>query len=251
MKLLSLKNLSIIAAIALYSCGGNAENKTTDQSDSTEVAASEAEKDEETSKTVNTSSGKKYEIKSGVVKYKMSIMGMDTDVEIYFDDYGAKEANLASATMEMMGMSIETKTRTVTKDGWQYTIDEKEQTGTKMEMKDEFSMQNFDPSKLQGEMKKAYETALENATSDNFLGKDCKVIDLKDTQNNNSSKIWLWKNIPLKYSATNEQGTFEMAAVAVEEKDVDAALFDIPSNIEFKEVSPEMLQEQLEKMGGQ
>lgn len=248
MKLLALKSIVIMTAIGLYACGGSNDNQNTAADDSSQTI-SEQPTEAETATTDEPSSNMRYEIESGVVKYKMNVMGMDTDIDVYFDNYGDKEASIATAKVAMMGMNIETKTRTVTKDGYQYNIDENEKSGTKMKVQQKFNFQNFDARKLSGDMKKVYEEALANATDDTFLGKACKVVTLKFEEQNVESKLWLWKNISLKYQAKTPQGAFEMAAVSVEEKAVDQVVFEIPADIEFKEVSMKDLEKQLEKLG--
>ena len=65
-----------------------------------------------------------YEVKSGIVTMEMDMMGRKIVQEIYFDDYGTKQA----MKMDFQGQKV----RAVEVDGEYIMIDEASMTGTKM-----------------------------------------------------------------------------------------------------------------------
>jgi hypothetical protein len=118
-----MKNLLLLALLAMFiiSCGSN---------ESTENTTDEQTNEETTGE--NTSSNQKYDIESGYVKYKMSMMGMETHVTQYFKNYGKTEATITE--MEMMGQKM--KTINIRKDNYIYGYSEGQKQGTKVKMDD-------------------------------------------------------------------------------------------------------------------
>ena len=88
-----MKRLAIIAVLAAFCVGAQAQEKL-------------------------------YEVKSGKITMEMDMMGQTMVQEIYFDDYGAKQATV----MNMQGQ----KMRQITKDGSNIMIADAAKTATKM-----------------------------------------------------------------------------------------------------------------------
>lgn len=243
-----LSNVSTIAlSIAMFFACGETNSKSAENSEKDQVQTDVVNEVEE-SYSITTDNQHRYDIKSAKVTYKMDMMGISSDVITYFDDYGEKEATISKAKVSMMGMNVETESHTVTKDGYIYNFDMQEKTGTRMKVPEDFDFKRFDLRQMPEDMKAEFDEAMNNATTETFLGKECKVIELKDEETKNSSKLWLWKNIALKYQITSEAGTFDFAATSVEEQAVDSKVFDIPSEIAFEEVTQEELEKQMEMM---
>jgi len=239
MKILSKQNLFLFALLLCIACGQDSVSNAETVVDGNPVAEQEGHL---------AKNNYRYGIKSGIVTYKMVVMGMPTEIVTYFDQYGDVEATISKVVAKVMGMSVETESKTITKDGYVYSIDMEEKTGTKVKLSDDFDYRSFDLRKLDGEMKQQFENALAHAKTETFLGKTCKVIEMKDGNVGTDSKIWLWKNIPLRYSINSAQGKIEMQASSVEEKAVDSHFFEVPSDISFREVGPDDLEKQLDML---
>jgi len=213
-----MKNLLLLALLAMFiiSCGSSEsnENKTDEQTT-------------EESTTKNVDQDKKYEIESGYVKYKMSMMGMETKVTQYFKDYGKIEATVTE--MEMMGKKM--TTNSLRKDDYFYSYTDEQKQGTKLKMEDE--------TIADGEMAKIDEETIlaqggKKLASEEILGKECTVFELStDTE---KSKFWIWKSLVLKMTATQNNMEVTMEATEVKEtSDFPSGIFDVPGDIEFIE----------------
>jgi len=96
---LALSVASVLFIGIMNSCGGSSD-ATDENSDSIKMS------DESVTHT-GLGEGKKYEIKSGIVKYKPIefMKGITTQETLYFDDYGKKEAKESVTETSMMGIS--------------------------------------------------------------------------------------------------------------------------------------------------
>ena len=135
-----MKRLAIIAVLAAFCVGAQAQEKL-------------------------------YEVKSGKITMEMDMMGQTMVQEIYFDDYGAKQATV----MNMQGQ----KMRQITKDGSNIMIDDAAKTATKMpamgmmgggEQRINFS--NLDEKTIK-------KNKIQEAGEETVAGKTCKVYKYK------------------------------------------------------------------------
>lgn len=179
---------------------------------------------------LTTKKGKhKYEIKSGIVEYKTQTMGTDVVQTLYFDNYGAKEAN--EIAMEIAG--IKSNTRTINKDGYMYNLDITTKTGTKTKT---FAASGADInfSELTDEMVKRMD--LRKVGSEDFAGKTCDkyTIDYKDLSMKGSFLVW--KGVPLKSEVDLSTIHTTMVAKNFEENaDVPAEKFEVPADYNITE----------------
>ena len=209
-----MKNLLLLALMAMFIFACNS-NESTDKEN----------KDEE---RVEISSGdKRYEVESGYISYKTSMMGIDTKITQYFKDYGKIEATVTE--MEMMGQK--TTTRTLRKDNYIYSYSVDQKVGTKIKLDD--------VAANEGEMGKLDEETIEamgglKVGSEEILGKECAVfeVNIDDAK----SKYWIWKNMILKMVASQNQMEVTMEATELKEtSDFPDGIFDVPENINFTE----------------
>jgi len=114
MKILSC---AIITAFVMFSisCSNNQGTKQTGTKDTVQTTASNNQPE--------VKAPKKYDIKSGIVTYKTSVMGMDNSMTLYFDDYGAKEMRETVTELKMMGTVSRKVTISLEKDGFRYNYD--------------------------------------------------------------------------------------------------------------------------------
>ena len=119
-----MKNIYLLSLITLFFFACN-EGTSTNQNDTeqTEETSSESE------------SLKKYPFKSGTVKYVSDAMGMQTTLQLYFKDFGAEECSVSE--IEMMGQKM--TMRSLTKDGYLYSLEMSQKRGTKMKVEADFS----------------------------------------------------------------------------------------------------------------
>ena len=213
-----MKNLLFLALIAMFifSCGSGESKDNKNEEQTTEKSTTEKKEQD-----------KKYEIESGFIKYKMSMMGMETKVTQYFKDYGKTEATVTE--MEMMGQKM--KTTSLRKDDYFYSYTEDQKKGTKLKMDDE--------AVAEGEMAKIDEKTIlaqggKKLSSEELLGKECAVYEV--STNGENSKFWIWKGLMLKMTATQNNMEVTMEATEINEtSDFPSGTFDIPKDIEFVE----------------
>lgn len=213
-----MKNVLLLALFAMFiiSCGSDeSKENTTDETATEETTVK------------NSDEGKKYDIESGYVKYKMSMMGMETHVAQYFKDYGKMEATITE--MEMMGQKM--KTTSLRKDGYIYGYSAEQKQGTKVKLEE--------TGATEGEMAKLDEEMIlaqggKKVANEEILGKECNVYEINtDTE---KSKFWIWKSLVLKMVASQNGMEATMEATEIKEtSDFPQGIFDIPEGIEFIE----------------
>jgi hypothetical protein len=168
----------------------------------------------------------KYGIRSGIVEYKTTVMGMDANQTLFFDDYGAKEAT--QVEMDMMGMKI--RTYTLTKDGTVYNFDPDKKTGTKSTLSAQSGTVDFEniSQEVQKEMK------LKKVGEENFLGKTCDKFTIDYEKMKMTGDYLVWKGIALKTNVDMGSMKIALYALKVEENVViPAEKFEIPADIKF------------------
>lgn len=183
--------------------------------------------------------GKKYEIKAGTFTYTMTLPGFGpVDTVTYFDDFGAKECTESKSELSMFGQTIKQHSRTVIKDGYSYTLDMIQKTGTKTKL----------DAMMSGDMKLGF-AAMANSMKDSveikelgteeFLGKECRKVQMKLKDGSSNGTYWLWKNISLKMESQDPESKqkFVFAASKVEElANVAADMFEIPADFKITEM---------------
>jgi hypothetical protein len=219
-----------VASVALFSCNSSSNNENSD-SDSAVV--------EETGNASST--GKKYSMEKGMVKYTMEVMGMKTSSILWFDAFGQKECMETSA--EMMGMK--STSRQFKKDGFAYNINMDAKTGTKIKINtDQFDPTDMKFDDLTDEIKTKYN--LKEEGSESFMGKDCKIwsIDYQGSK----GKFWVWNNIALKTEMSSGGLKIEMKAIEFSENPtLPAGIFDVPQGVTITETN---MNDAMKGMGG-
>jgi hypothetical protein len=173
------------------------------------------------------SSSERYGIKSGILIYKNSMMGMEVKITQYFKEYGEIEATITE--MEMMGQK--NKQISLRKDGYYYSYSEGQKEGAKFKIDVNDSTSN---------KKLTEETILKEGGkkvgSEDVLGKECTVYEIPGESG--QSKLWVWKNMMLKMVAQQDQMEITMEATELKEtSDFPEGVFDLPADINFKEMT--------------
>jgi hypothetical protein len=207
----------LISAFFLYICckNSNQQQTTTPESGNNEVVAKTSTPAIDASSTT-----KRYSVKSGNVVYKTS---MGVVQALYFDDFGAKEAFVTEFDMGIAKIK-ETQIR---KDGFQYLFKEGEKTGTKVK----WITNDVDYNNLDVEMMKRYK--VKDLGNESIAGRKCKKYSIEF--GSSPMYTWIWNNIMIKSITKMAGAEMIIEATKIEEGPVDAAIFEIPSNITFKE----------------
>ena len=174
---------------------------------------------------------KRYEVKSGIITMEMDMMGRKVVQEIYFDDYGAKQATMS----EMRGQ----KTRGVEVNGEMLMINDAENTAMKMPAMGGMGMGgstekiNF----LNKDEKYIKKNKIKVIGTDTYLGRECTkyTVNLFMMGQVVKQTVWVYKGITLKSSMATDFGEMVQAATKLEEDvEIPAATFEVPEGIKIE-----------------
>ncbi len=170
---------------------------------------------------------KRYEIKSGIVDYKMesggNFMGIKTKSsgtqKLYFKAYGNKEVRIIEDDTVTMGHPSKTRTLTKIENGTVYTVDETNRQIIKQDIAAMKQMQKDGKnlSVMGKEMLK--QLGAQKRGTEKILGYTCEVWEMQGI------KMCLYKGIPLKI-VSHFMG-FEHKEIAT------SAKFDIPVDDQY------------------
>lgn len=174
---------------------------------------------------------KLYEVKSGIITMQMDMMGRPIVQEIYFDDYGTKQATMS----EMRGRKI----RAVVVDGETLMINDEEKTAMKMPamgMGGGDSKVNF----LNKDEKYLKKNKVKEVGTDIYLGRECTKYTVAMFMMGQVVKqtVWVYKGITLKSSVNTDFGEMvQQATNLVEDAEIPASIFEVPEGITIQEMS--------------
>ena len=170
-----------------------------------------------------------YEVKSGIVTMEMDMMGRKVVQEIYFDDYGAKQATI----MEFQGK----KMRAIDVKGENVMIDDENKTATKMPA---MGMTNEKINFLDKSEKNIRKNKIKELGTETVAGKECTKYSvavfvmgqvLKQT-------VWVYKGITLKSSISTDFGEMVQEATSiVEDVEIPAETFEMPEGVKIQQMS--------------
>ena len=201
----------LVALFAFVACGGS---KTNDK----ESTKTEKEETEETSESTDIS--KVYKVKSGHVVYNTT---MDMTIDTWFDDYGNKQYSES----KMVIFGEESGTISYIIDGYKYDYSIGTKEGTKVPY---YAAPTTDYKDVSKEDIEKY--GIEKHGKETIAGKECDVVSIKEPM---ASKVWIWEGIPMKTVTKLGKEDFVMEVTEIEITDVDAAKFELPKDVTFKE----------------
>ena len=199
----NMKRLAIIAVLAAFCVGAQAQEKL-------------------------------YEVKSGKVTMEMDMMGQTMVQEIYFDDYGAKQATV----MNMQGQ----KMRQIAQDGSNIMIDDAAKTATKMPAmgmmggEQRINFNNLDEKTIK-------KNKIQEAGEETVAGKTCKVYKYKVMMMGQavSATACVYKGIVLKSTTSTDFGEMGQKATKIEENiTIDPSMFTVPEGVKIQEMDMSM-----------
>ena len=178
---------------------------------------------------------KLYEVKSGKVTMEMDMMGQAMVQEIYFDDYGAKQATVMNFNGQKM--------RQIKKDGSTLMINDADKTATKMPaMGPMGGEQSINFSNL--DEKTVKKNKIQEAGEETVAGKTCKVYKYKVMMMGQavSATACVYKGIVLKSTTETGFGEMTQKATSVEENiNIEASMFTVPEGVKIQEMDMSMM----------
>lgn len=171
-----------------------------------------------------------YEVKSGIVTMEMEMMGRKVIQEIYFDDFGAKQA----MKMEMRGKKI----RAIEIDGENIMIDDEAMTAFRMPAMGLGGNEkiNF----LDKSEKNIKKNKIKELGTEVIAGKECTKYSVAIFMMGQVVKqqVWVYKGITLKTAISTDYGEMGMTATSiVEDVEIPAETFEVPEGIEIQTMS--------------
>ena len=175
---------------------------------------------------------KRYEVKSGIVTMDMDMMGRKIVQEIYFDDYGAKQATIS----EMRGR----KMRGVEVNGEMVMINDAENTAMKMPAMGMGGGSNERINFLNTDPKYIKKNKIKVVGTETYLDRECTKYTVALFMMGQVVKqtAWVYKGIVLKSSMATDFGEMVQAATKLEEDvEIPAATFEVPEGVEIQTMS--------------
>ena len=175
---------------------------------------------------------KLYEVKSGIVTMEMDMMGQAMVQEIYFDDYGAKQATLSNFGGRKMRMLVV--------DGSNVMVNDEEKTATRMPMMGQGEKVNF--TNLDEKAIKKYK--VKELGTEVVADKECKKYQITVFMMGQPQKqtVWVYKGITLKTSSSSDFGEMVQKATKLQENvEIPASMFTIPEGVQVKDMDMGMM----------
>ena len=170
---------------------------------------------------------KLYTVKSGIVTMEMDMMGQKIVQEIYFDDYGVKQATLSNFGGR--------KSRNIVVDGETVMVNDDEKTAMKMPMMGQRETVNF--SNLDEKAIKKYK--VKELGTETVAGKECKKYEVTLFMMGQPQKqtVWVYKGITLKSSSSSDFGDMTQTATKIQEDvEIPASMFTLPAGVKVQEM---------------
>ena len=178
---------------------------------------------------------KLYEVKSGIVTLEVDMMGRKVVQNLYFDDYGAKQATVMNFNGQKM--------RQIKKDGSTLMINDADKTATKMPaMGPMGGEQSINFSNL--DEKTVKKNKIQEAGEETVAGKTCKVYKYKVMMMGQavSATACVYKGIVLKSTTETGFGEMTQKATNVEENiNIEASMFTVPEGVKIQEMDMSMM----------
>ncbi len=174
----------------------------------------------------NSSKIKWVDIKKVCIEYEVTGMGKGTQ-KVYIGDWGNEHLTILDVVMEMGPMKQRTHTATYLKGDKIYTIDLETNKGIVTENPMRSATNEKQTKQVGEEFLKKYG---KEVGTEEFLGKTCRVFEMPDL----GTKTLVWKNITLKSVTGMDPVNQIMAAVKII-LDFDEKIFNLPTNIKFKD----------------
>jgi len=164
---------------------------------------------------------------------EMDMMGQKIVQELYFDDYGAKQATV----MNMQGQ----KMRSIQKDGSSIMINDADKTAMRMPAMG-MGQNTINFSAL--DEKTIKKNRIEEAGEEVIAGKTCKKYKYKVMMMGQAvnATAWVYKGITLKSSMNTDFGEMGQTATKIEEDiTIEPSMFTIPEGVKVQDMDMSMM----------
>jgi len=175
-----------------------------------------------------------YEVKSGKVTMEMEMMGQVMVQDIYFDDYGAKQATVSNFQGQNM--------RILVIDGSNVMVNDADKSAVRMPAMGMGSENRINWLNL--DEKTVKKNKIKEAGEEVVAGKTCKKYEYKVMMMGQpiSATAWVYKGITLKTSTKTDFGDMGQTATKIEEDiKVDPAMFTIPEGVKIQDMDMSMM----------
>jgi len=208
--------------ILLGSCSGSSDKKDgNNQKDSIVSLPDKA----------NKPAYARYDLKSGIITFKASVVFMDQEMILYFDDWGLKQRTEINVSV----MGKEAKNVTITDTSFVYLYDPDKKTGTRTPI-DPKSPDNINFTALNDDVIKTFSITKEG--EEKVLDRLCTVYSMDYKKADINGKFYIWNGIALKTETSAKGISIKMEATKIEENvSIPAEKFIIPKDIQFKTVN--------------
>lgn len=177
---------------------------------------------------------KMYEIKSGKITMEMDMMGQTMVQDIYFDDYGAKQASVSEFNGQKM--------RSITQDGSSIMINDAEKTAMRMPAMGMGGQNNINWLTL--DEKTIRKNRIQEVGEETVAGKACVTYKYKVLMMGQpiTTTVSIYKGITLKSSTSTDFGEMVQKAVKIEEDiEIDPAMFTVPEGVKIQDMDMGMM----------
>jgi hypothetical protein len=232
---LRMKQLALLLLMSMLfvACGGDDSPKS-DASDADNADGTTAEATSTDDSDVSESD-RRYEIRSGMIEMKMSML--DAMLTVYWDDYGQRQAQYVS--VEIMGMKSEQVD--IYEDGYTTSYNLMDSTGQRRKS----PPPSFGPSgsgdmpdfsKVTPEMKEMY--GLEEIGTRDILGKTATGYKVGKAAAQGELQVWVWEGVPLYMEmGMGPDQVMTLEATNIEtDIDVPEDKFQVPDFVKIEEM---------------
>ena len=226
-----MKNILLFASIILlsvvfYSCGDSSKEET-----------------EVLEKNSSTELQKRYGVKSGVIEYIISGSQEGTKT-LYFDSWGMRQAEYTRSILTVGGFTKPINMVSIIDGEFQYNINMDQNSGTRTRNPILRTMEQLKGQKSFNEIgeQMLLNMGANKIGSEDFLGKNCDVYEMKST----GTKLWIWEWLTLK-SITQSRGIeINLTATRINEGgSVPSEKFKIPEKVVLNEVDLDNIENEM------
>ena len=226
MKKIFLFPLLLAISIISFSCGDSSNDKV-----------------DNSGKNNSVDFQKRYGIKSGVIEYLITGSQEGTKT-LYFDNWGMRQAEYTRSVLSFGGFTKSLNLVSIIDGEYQYMINIDQNSGTKTrnpilksieQLKDQKGFNEFGEQML-------LSMGANKIGSDNFLGKDCDVYEMKNT----GTKLWVWEWLTLKSETKSGGLNINVTATRINEGgSVPAEKFKVPEKVVLNEVDLDNIENEM------
>jgi hypothetical protein len=215
----------VLLSVALFNCGDSSKDETKNSSNKT------------------SDFQKRYGIKSGVIEYVITGSQEGTKT-LYFDDWGMRQAEYTRSVLSVSGFTKSLNIVNIIDGEYQYMINMDQNSGTRTrnpvlksieQLKNQKGFNEFGEQML-------LSMGANKIGSEEFLGKDCDVYEMKST----GTKLWVWEWITLKSETQSGGLKINLTATRINEGgSVPASKFKVPEKVVLNEVDLDNIENEM------